>query len=407
MVAHTQEGPTLWSLHSGFNSYFLARTASLWATTMAPVVVAFGVLSTNTGAHGLATVTTARTVAFIAALPLAGVLADRASPRLILLAAHAVAALTQIVAGLAIWNNMAPLGLLVSLEIVNGVANASTLPVFSALLPRLVDSDSLVRANSSIAMARSVATVAGPIAGSSIMAITHPAYGFWANATLFAIGAGASLWLPKSNNTLKKANQSTVLRDLRQGWHEFVSRPWVWSVVVAFTAINAIIAGVQSVIGPSIAVSNPSIGTFGWGVLIGAMGAGMLIAAAGLYRAKITRPLVVGLMGASMIAAIPLALILNLHFLALTPLFALGGIGIEIFTICWMSALQAKVPSEQLGKISTLDALGSYAAIPVGTALAGMLAGHDTGITLTAAVGLVLTSAFTPMALVSVRKLRT
>lgn len=152
MVAHAQEGPALWGLNSGFNSYFLARTASLWATTMAPVVVAFGVLSINLGTHGLATVTTTRTVAFIAALPLAGVLADRANPRLILLAAHAMAALTQIAAGLAIWNNMAPLGLLVSLEIVNGVANASTLPVFSALLPRLVDSDSLVRANSSIAM---------------------------------------------------------------------------------------------------------------------------------------------------------------------------------------------------------------------------------------------------------------
>lgn len=101
------------------------------------------------------------------------------------------------------------------------------------------------------------------------------------------------------------------------------------------------------------------------------MGAGMLIAAAGLYRARFTRPLVVGLMGASMIAAIPLALILNLHFLALTPLFAVGGIGIEVFTIYWIPALQTKVPSEQLSKISTLDALGSYAAIPIGTALAG------------------------------------
>ncbi|WP_129661640.1 MFS transporter [Rothia uropygialis] len=405
MVAPTEQSPSLWTMRAGFNTYVLTRTASLWATTMAPVIVAFGVLSTGAGAHGLAVVTMARTVAFIAALPAAGVLADRVDPRLILLVSHAVAAASQIVAGIALWNEAAPLGLLVSLEAINGAANAATLPVFSALLPRLIGSDLLVRANSAIAMVRSVATVAGPIAGSGIMAIAHPAYGFWINSALFAVGAGAALLLPKFNGDQEMASQSTVVQDVGRGWHEFISRPWVWSVVAAFTAVNAVAAGVQGVIGPAIAVSTPAIGTFGWGVLIGAMGTGMLVAGAVLYRAKISRPLVIGLLGAASIAAIPFALILDLHFLALTPLFAIGGIGVEIFTICWMSALQTKIPPEQLGRISTFDALGSYAAIPIGTAAAGLLTGQNTNVVLTIAGFMVLISSLLPLTLKNVRNL--
>ncbi|WP_178946118.1 hypothetical protein [Kocuria sp. TGY1127_2] len=153
--------------------------------------------------------------------------------------------------------------------------------------------------------------------------------------------------------------------------------------------------------------STPAIGTLGWGVLVCAMGTGMLVAGAVLYRAKISRPLVIGLLGAASNAATPFALILDLYLLALTPLFAIGGIGVGVFTLCWMSALQTKIPPEQLGRISTFDALGSYGAIPIGTAAAGLLAGQDTVLTLSMAVTLVLASALTPLLLSNVRQLCT
>lgn len=47
--------------------------------------------------------------------------------------------------------------------------------------------------------------------------------------------------------------KSSMLRDLGEGWTEFVSRTWLWVVVVVFGLLNAVWSGVIGVLGPLIA----------------------------------------------------------------------------------------------------------------------------------------------------------
>jgi hypothetical protein len=49
----------------------------------------------------------------------------------------------------------------------------------------------------------------------------------------------------------------------------------------------------------------------------------------------------------------------------------LGGAGAEMFEVNWSTALQEQVPAELLSRVSSYDALGSYALSPLGTILAG------------------------------------
>lgn len=49
----------------------------------------------------------------------------------------------------------------------------------------------------------------------------------------------------------------------------------------------------------------------------------------------------------------------------------LAGGGVEVFTINWATALQQEIPARQTSRVSSYDALGSYALAPVGTAAAG------------------------------------
>ena len=46
---------------------------------------------------------------------------------------------------------------------------------------------------------------------------------------------------------------STVLDDLREGWHDFWSRTWLWAIVIQFGVVNAAQTGAVDVIGPKVA----------------------------------------------------------------------------------------------------------------------------------------------------------
>jgi MFS family permease len=49
------------------------------------------------------------------------------------------------------------------------------------------------------------------------------------------------------------------------------------------------------------------------------------------------------------------------------------GIGLDIFYVVWITALQRKVPRESLSRVTSYDAMGSLMFGPIGLALAGPL----------------------------------
>jgi len=49
------------------------------------------------------------------------------------------------------------------------------------------------------------------------------------------------------------------------------------------------------------------------------------------------------------------------------------GLGISTGGLVWTNVLQEMVPQERLGRVSSIDALGSFVFLPLGFALAGIL----------------------------------
>ena len=60
------------------------------------------------------------------------------------------------------------------------------------------------------------------------------------------------------------------------------------------------------------------------------------------------------------------------QLIALSALVA--GIGIELFSVFWDTALQTHVPNEVLSRVSAWDAIGSLVLIPAAYAIVGPLA---------------------------------
>jgi len=74
------------------------------------------------------------------------------------------------------------------------------------------------------------------------------------------------------------------------------------------------------------------------------------------------------------LASFGLALPQGSEFVAALTGAALVGLGIGTFSIIWDTVLQELIPVEMLGRVSSLDLLGSFALMPIGLGLSGVLA---------------------------------
>jgi hypothetical protein len=82
------------------------------------------------------------------------------------------------------------------------------------------------------------------------------------------------------------------------------------------------------------------------------------------------------------------------------------GLALAVSNLTWTNVLQDKVPSELLGRVASINLLGSTSLLPIGLALAGKVT-EAWGAPSAFIIGGVLTAAFAGMGLVlrSVRAL--
>jgi hypothetical protein len=76
--------------------------------------------------------------------------------------------------------------------------------------------------------------------------------------------------------------------------------------------------------------------------------------------------------GSTILSGLMLALFgLRLPLVVLGLAALINGATLELGAQSWMHALQTFIPREQLGRVSSIDALGSFALLPIGYGLTG------------------------------------
>ena len=73
------------------------------------------------------------------------------------------------------------------------------------------------------------------------------------------------------------APPATTLNDLREGWSEFRSRTWLWSIVAQFGVMVGFGRSAELVLGPAIAKAHLG-GPAAWGWVLSMDGAGSVVA---------------------------------------------------------------------------------------------------------------------------------
>ena len=355
-----------------FRYYYLSRLVNMIGNAMASLALAFAVLEvTDDDPAAVGYVLAAHTVPMVLLLLWGGVVADRFGRVAVLQFSNIASAVSQGIIAALVITGTAELWSLVVLSLVHGIVSGVGFPAMASMLPSVVAKEHLQPANALVSLARSGIVIIGPTLAALLVVSVGPGWALAVDATTWLV-SGLLLGLVRLPAVVRRSTGASTLTELREGWSYVRRTQWLWVVVLGFSVLNAIHAGAWFTLGP--ARAKETIGEQGWGLVLSAEAVGLLLMTLVLLRVRLERPLLVGMIGI-MALGLPIYMLgAHPHLLWLVLATFIAGAGTELFNMGWNLAMQEQVPDEMLSRAYSYDALGSFAAMPVGQVLFGPLA---------------------------------
>jgi MFS family permease len=353
-----------------FARLFAARLVSAFGTGMTPVALPFAVLEDLAGTpRQVGLVMAAGASAQIAVQLFAGALADRGSRKRQMVGADAAAVLAQGTLAALLLAGAATLPALVFLQAGIGVTFALHFPAAVGLVPLVVDRERLQPANALLSIAHSTALGLGAAAGGLLAARFGAGVALAVDAGTFA--ASALLVAGVRARPQARTAAASLLAELRAGWREFTAHRWLWTIVLQFTVMTTGWFGTFAVVGPVVAQRSLG-GADAWGAIAGAYGFGLVTGGLLMLRAHFPRPMLAATLACFAGALLPLLLVAPAPVGWIAAAAFAAGLGHELFSVAWNTALHTRVAPEALSRVSAYDVVGSIALVPLGEVLAGL-----------------------------------
>ena len=337
------------------------------------------VLSAHGGTILLGTVLACYGVPRTVLIPVGGVLADKAGPRTLMLAADT--ARCVLVAGLAVLAarhtvSLAALGPIAALI---GAGEGLFIPASFAIMPSLLDGERLAAGNALSTAAVQAGSLLGPALGGALVAVTRASTAAFAvDAASFGLSALTLLLIPR-----RPAGDAVIPEETEAG--ETAPRDGVLAllrrsrglqvILVVTIAANLAGGGMSDVALPALA--HARYGAAGYGALLACFAVGGIAGTLGAARTgKLRAPMMFG-------AVVFLA---QAAGLSLVPYLggepgaaaALGAVGAcqGLANVTVLTAIQKRVPPGLLGRVMGTLMLCSFGSFPLSVAVSGVLVHH-------------------------------
>ncbi|RYU12968.1 MFS transporter [Nocardioides iriomotensis] len=356
--------------NSNFAWYFGSRFVNTLGSMMANIALAFAVLDISDSPSALGQVLAAHTIPMVLFLLFGGVVADRFPRTMVLQLSNLLSALTQGAIAFLVLTGTAQLWMVITLTAVHGLVSAISFPAMASMVPQLVPREQLQSANALLSLSRGGLTIIGPTIGALLVVTVGSGWALAVDALTWLLSA-VLLTPVKVPPRPARAERTSTVQELREGWVLFRTTTWLWVIVLAFGFLNAIHTGAWFTLGPAIA--KDTIGEQGWGFVLSAESIGLVLMTVILLRVRIRRPLLYGMLGCSLMGIPMIVLGVEPHLLTLVIVTFVAGAGIEVFSMGWNLAMQENIDDEMLSRAYSYDALGSFVAMPVGQLLYGPL----------------------------------
>jgi MFS transporter, DHA3 family, macrolide efflux protein len=308
--------------------------------------------------------------------PLAGVIVDRSNRRMIMAAADAAVALTTLGLIIAFATGTVQVWHVYVAMFLRSAFGAFHAPAFQAATPLLVPESQLMRISGIGQAINGAINIVAPPLGALLIAFAPLQWVLALDVLTAALAVATMLAVRFAEPAARVADdapRSSMLSDFKEGLAFVRTQPGIQIIMIAGLVINMVLNPVGALMpllltghfGGDAWLLSAAGSVFGVGLIAG----GVLLGTWGGFRSRVTTS-TLGLFGlAAAVAAVAMAP-------AGAAWLALIGQGVSGFTQPMingplMAIMQARVPSDKLGRVSTLLMSAVVIASPLSLAIAG------------------------------------
>jgi DHA3 family tetracycline resistance protein-like MFS transporter len=371
--------PLLKSLHNRlFFLLWSGQTLSRFGDRVYQVALVWWVLQKTGSAAAVAKILIFSYLPMLLFLLVGGIAIDRFSRSKVMLASDlSRAAVVFVVSIFAVGGQLEVWHLYIASGVF-GTVDAFFQPAYTVIVTETVPTEALPSANSLTNLSKQIADVAGPALGASIVALVGTPVAFVIDGLSFIASALCLLpLLGVSVSRITERESPNALKELREGFSTVFASPWLWISIAVASIANVTVSGPMSVALPFLIKNDfhRDVGTFG--TIYSMLAFGSVVITIWLGRAEKIRH-----RGLTFYVAFLIAAIMTVAIGCRIPI---AGVGIATFIIgatltasalIWTNTLQELVSQKVLGRVSSIDYLGSYGLLPIGYAATGWATDH-------------------------------
>lgn len=255
-----------------------------------------------------------------------------------------------------------------------GLAQAFFQPAYVAAVPEIAPGESLQSANAISTLSAQLSQVVGPAIGAACIVIGGAELGFAVNGVSFLVSALTLLAVNWGTVRAGGKVSRSVFGEAIEGLSAVAAQPWLWFTIALSSVANVTLAGPMRVTLPYLLREERDAPAAAYGALLSFGAAGSVAMAIWLGRRKeMFRP-----RGPIAYLALLTNGVMLLCFALPVPIPAFwlaamaGGSAIVVFELIWINTLQEMVPGPLLGRVASIDYVGSFGLLPVGLLVAGL-----------------------------------
>lgn len=254
----------------GFRYLFIATLGSSFGTLLAGIALAIDVKDRTNSGLWVGAVLVVEFLPTILVGLLLGPLLDRLDRRSLMIAADLLRAAVFVALPFA-----GSATAIVGLALVAGLATGFFRPAVFAGVPNLVPEEELPHANALLQTVENASWAIGPVIGGLLTAAAGPAAAYWINAASFVVSVALVIRIAPADLQSETALTRGHWRDLGDGFMAVLRSRSMLAVLVAW-GIASLGVGGANVSEIFLAKNTFAAGDFGYGLLYGAIGAGLV-----------------------------------------------------------------------------------------------------------------------------------
>ncbi len=304
----------------------------------------------------------------------AGVLADRINRRSLVLGSQLAAVGVTVAAGVIVMAGAMTTVIALALAVGVGATIAVGLPVRNAIVPSVVDRETLLKAIVMMSMAMNISQIVGPGLGGIAIEVWGIGGAFIAQGVVLLIGTLALIPL-RVPDAREEGERGEPLQDLKDGVRFVWSHQGIRTLILLLAITGIFMMGPFGTLLPQIAKEELGQEAFEAGLLFTFMGAGMVISSLGIASMPQLKNKGGWFIASLMMAGFVLpALGLSPWYWLTALVIFIGGMGGGVFMNLNQTLVQANAPHEMMGRVVGIHTLAFQGIGPMGGILAGFMA---------------------------------